>query len=224
MRMAAGLPGTSGVASLARRVGPQDAVPAHPAGPGRAGCLDVRARTRSYPLFPGRRNARITSAAVRLRLITDHARRPRLDARRWEERVASHVLRHAAATSLQGRGVASDAASGVWRESGAVRDAGWDPPGARVGRQRKTPGQGGRRVPIAPSVTMSHQVRVPQARQRVSRACASATQVPRVGPVLNGATSARQVCGPCNPAARPLAAVRAAGRGRGPETPPPGSP
>ena len=177
------------------------------------------------PLFPGRRNARITSGAVRLRLITDHARRPRLDARRWE---ANASLLMSCAT--QPRRLCKGAelhrmqhpASGGRAVPYGTRD------GTRRGPESAASVKLQARVAvgcrIAPSVTMSHQVRVPQARQRVSRACASVTQVPRVGPVLNGATPARQVCGPCNPAARPLAAVRAAGRGRGPETPPPGSP
>jgi integrase len=53
-----------------------------------------------------------------------------------------HDVRHSYATAGQRRGVASDASFPVWREAGAVRDAGWDPPEASGRSPGETAGQG----------------------------------------------------------------------------------
>ena len=55
-----------------------------------------------------------------------------------------HMLRHTFVTTMQGRGVASDATFRAWHEDGAVRDAGPSAAGQRSRRPGEPAGQGSR--------------------------------------------------------------------------------
>ena len=96
------------------------------------------------PLFPTRPGGRLSRDAVE-RLVTRHAATaagtcPSIG----DKHVSPHTLRHSAAMTLQGRGVASDATFRGWREDGAVRAAGQGTAGRRSRRRSEPAGQDGR--------------------------------------------------------------------------------
>jgi site-specific recombinase XerD len=86
------------------------------------------------PLFPAQPGGRLSRDAVE-RLVAKHAATaadacPSVK----DKHVTPHTLRHTAAMTLQGRGVASDATFRRRREAGAVRAAGLRAPGLSVWR------------------------------------------------------------------------------------------
>jgi site-specific recombinase XerD len=75
------------------------------------------------PLFPTRTGRRLSRDAVERRVSTHTAVAARQQPSLHDKRVSPHVLRHSAAMSLQGRGVASSATFRTRREAGTVRAA-----------------------------------------------------------------------------------------------------
>ena len=105
---------------------------------GRAVDRATGSRTRG-PVLLNRRGARMDRHAATRRL--HHLAE---DARIQVARAHPHMLRHTFVTTMQGRGVASDATFRVRREAGAVRDGGPGTAGRRSPQRSEPAGQRGR--------------------------------------------------------------------------------